>query len=643
MAGNEVAIERTGANRIEVVMRYREADLRLMRQVAGRRFQRKPYKHWTVPLDLNTCRKLRTLFGARLVVGPQLHSWAINERRREESLGSMALEESATLTRLPAVLPGLYDAIHLGPRGLVMTDEEKAKARQGPGSYQTADVAFMASSIGPLNGNQPGTGKTPELIGAVWEAGLEEGNHLVICPKTAVDGTWEDELIRWQEDAPKDVWVFPCTGNKKQRQAMLEEFAACDAPVKWLVVNPAMIMYRKDSTNTSSIVRKARPKDFLTACHCDKMKSHHWHYQSAYPEIAETVWTTITIDEAHKGIIRNHRSLTSFSIHDLTSVEGGKRFVLTGTPMKKKGGSDIWGLLHWLRPDVFTSYWRFAEDYFEIHDNGYGKKVGELKPEMADLLFAMLKPYMLRRLKSEVAPWLPPKHFVDVWVTLEGKQADVYAQMEDEGFARLADTTVNTTSILAEFTRLQQFANALCIVREKDGKVIPTEESAKLVALYEKLDERGIFDESQTEKVVIFSQYREMIDLLTDLLRAKGVKADKLTGKENKQGQRKALRKAFQEEDLRVLCIVTTAGGVSLTLDAADSAHFLDEMWAPDEQEQAEDRIHRVSRAHQVTIYNYRARDTIDEYKQETAAGKRESHEFILDVRREVLAKAAAA
>jgi SNF2 family DNA or RNA helicase len=622
------------AGRIDVDFTYNLDHVHKVRQVAGRSYVKTPHKHWTVPADMAVCRQLRSLFGDKLVLGPKLRSWASQQAKVEAQLGRIALADTGTLERLPTVLPRLYQAIHLGPAGKHMTPDERAVALAGPGSYQTADVAFLSTSSGPMNANQQGLGKSPETIAAIFEAGLELGDHLVIAPSAAVDATWPDELEMWTAEVADDVGVFACLGNRAQRQSVLDAWAACTKPIRFLLVNPQMIQYRKTEDETP-VARKAKPKDFPKACHCNRLKDPHWHYEPSYPELFETAFNTITIDECHKGNIRNHRSLTSFSISDLTLAEGGKKFALSGTPMKKRG-SDIWGILHWLRPDIFTSYWRFAEMFFEVTNNGFGNKVGKLRPEMEDEFYRFLTPYVLRRTKAECLPWLPPKQYVDVWVTLEGKQLKQYKAMELDGCAALEDGgEVTTTSVLAEMTRLRQFSGALCTFR--GDKVVPTRESAKLEALMQKLDETGVLDSAGETKTVIFSQFRETIELVATMLAEKGVAVETISGGTNKVGQRRAIKAAFQEGDLRVLCIVTTAGGVSLTLDAADSAHFLDESYAPDEDEQAEDRIHRASRIHNVTIYRYRAKGTVDEDIIDTSFDKAEAHARILDVRRSIL------
>lgn len=621
--------------RICVRFDYAKADVERMQQVSGRSYVKTPDKHWHVPLDLETCRKLRKLYGERLIIGPVLFSWARNARTLETQLGTLATANTGTLSRLPAVLPTLADAIFLGPQGLIMTEEEKAAFRaKGEGSFQCADVRFMVDSPCPLNANQQGLGKTPEWIAALFEGGDEVGHHLVVTPSASIDGTWEPELEKWTADYTGTIGIFACTGTRIQRQATLDAWWDSDADVNIVIVNPGMIQWSKDPTNQGNIIIEAKgKKKELTACRCDKRKKPHEHYVESYPELFQWKWDTVTNDECHKGAIRNHRSLTAKS---MTALKADRRIALSGTPSKKKG-ADIWGILHWLRPEVFTSFWRVAEDYFVVTDNGYGKRVGGLRSDMEEEFYRMLIPYVLRRTKAECLPWLPPKLHVEVLCTMTGAQLKQYQEMEKDGAAKVGDANVSTTSILAEFTRLRQFAFGYWEAGPT-GKLIPTDNSCKLEAMLQKMDEADVFEDPSVKQLV-FSQYKEVIYLVAEALRARGVKVEVLSGDQNKQGQRRQIKEAFQDGDTQVLCIVTTAGGVSLTLDAADTVHMVDDMWSPDEGEQAEDRAHRASRVHNVTIYHYRTKDSIDQYVQETSDEKADEHKRILDVRRKLVRK----
>jgi SNF2 family DNA or RNA helicase len=308
---------------------------------------------------------------------------------------------------------------------------------------------------------------------------------------------------------------------------------------------------------------------------------------------------------------------------------------MSGTPAKKKG-ADVWGVLHWLRPDAFPSQWRFAHDFFEVIENHFGVKYGALRPDAEAEFAAALTPYCVRRTKDECLPWLPPKLHVPVWCTMSARQRKQYDAMDDDGFLMMGQHELSTTSVLAEFTRLSQFANAYC---EWEGEeVTPTVDSCKLEAMLEKMDEADVFDDP-TQKQLVFSQSERMIRLVAGVLEAKGIKVTIISGRTHKRkGQLRAAIESFQTGETQVMCIVTQAGGVSLTLDRADVAHFIDEAWAPDETEQAEDRMHRATTGtKQVTVFHYYASDSIDEYRKDVADGKRTAHEVMWDIRRKKL------
>jgi SNF2 family DNA or RNA helicase len=223
------------------------------------------------------------------------------------------------------------------------------------------------------------------------------------------------------------------------------------------------------------------------------------------------------------------------------------------------------------------------------------------------------------------------------------KQAKQYEAMATAAEVKIDEENLTATGILAEYMRLKQFAGAHQKVKHMaDGsiKVQPTYESGKLPVLMELLDERGIRPDSEgddsaegDEQVVIFSQFASMVNMITDYLNENGIKAEKITGAVS-QKRRTELVEEFQSGEVRVMVVSTTAGGVALTLDRASTAIIMDETWDPDDQEQAEDRVHRASRIHQVTVYYLRTRDTIEEYIKSLVGGKAVTNREILDLRR---------
>lgn len=203
------------------------------------------------------------------------------------------------------------------------------------------------------------------------------------------------------------------------------------------------------------------------------------------------------------------------------------------------------------------------------------------------------------------------------------KQKKAYEEMEEYATAALETGTLVANGVLSELTRLKQFATSygrIETVQDSDGFDIPVFRpslpSNKFDWLVEFLDELGIDGSAPGEdcrKVVIASQFTSIIDVFAAGLEEKGIDVLKITGKINAKNREAAVQ-AFQKDDgPQVLMLNTMAGGVALTLDRADDIVILDETFIPDDQTQVEDRVHRVSRMHNVTVHYVRSIGTVEE------------------------------
>jgi SNF2 family DNA or RNA helicase len=660
-------------DRIEIRFPYDEKMVERMRTVAGRRWN-KAESAWTVPADWQSAVELRRAFGRDLTLGPHLREWGRREKARQEKLTALARADTATLDHLPVLNRRLYEAIHLGPRGIGMGPEERQKALQGPASFQAADVRFMVDSSNPLNACHMGLGKTIETIAAIEEAGLADGPILVVAPVSAAEGTWPEELRRWQD---RPFWL--ARGTAKEKQAVHDEFRAWTSPLQtnlrmptgtgdgampgqggWLIINPEQLMLREkvEKCPDHQDVSHKSVKGLKIIQQCSKntwkVEREHCHYEiiEPYPDLFRIRWTAIVFDESHEFGIMNPKSLTGRGALRLRTWPGGKKILLSGTPM---GGQPIklFHILHYLHPTVFTSKWRFAEQYLETNDNGYGKTIGGIRrcddhrargfrPTKGDCqqcdeyerrLFEMLNPFILRRTKDEVLKDLPPKQHVDLWCSWGSPDhQQQYEEFAGDSETVVGDERISALGVLSEYTRLGQFAFGRW--EKRGGTLVPTEDSGKLHMINEKLKELGIFDPDGEEQVVIFSQYRTVVDVIYNWLVRRGVPTGKITGDTNKKGERAAAKEAFQGSETRAIVITTKAGGTSLTLDRASHVFIVDETWKPDDQEQAEDRCHRASRIHQVTIYRLLTKHTIDEYRREINWEKAAVNKNVMDLRR---------
>lgn len=619
MSGPQVVVELSqDGKRIELFSPYFPGVADMCKSVPGARWNHDK-KFWSYPRNMQTCRLLRKTFTDMLIIGDELTAWAREAVRAEEAMASLTTKTDATLDRLPDVLPRVAQA---------MNDR----------TYQRVGAVYMANSPsgGVLLGDQPGLGKTVQTLGGIAERGIEEGLHLVACPATAVRITWEKEVRKWT-----DWEVFPVYGSNSARKKTLEAAFSSTAKTRFIIINPEMARVKLGRWCPQC---KKFEEDFNNpAAHQMHIREGHKTqprpYQVKFPELFEYEYSSITVDESHRFLAGisgpNKKPQVGEGLCRLRLRDGGLKVALSGTPSKGRL-IKLWGSFHWLDPEAYRSKWQWAEQYFHISDNGFGKTIGELLPHREKDFYKSLDQIMLRRTKAEVAQDLPAKDYQEHWVDPSPEQAKQYRAMFDRGEAMFGDRMETAVGVLAELTRLKQIATAY---QGADGPVMS--KSCKWHYLLELLEERGVVgpedERGGDEKYVIASQFTQVINAMALEFKKLGVDTLRITG-EVSTAQRLEAQRQFQSEGgPRVMLINTMAGGVAIDLDAhCDELFFMDETFVPDEQEQVEDRIHRVSRVHQVTIHYLYAKGSIDESIAESNVSKDQIQKRVLDGRRGV-------
>jgi SNF2 family DNA or RNA helicase len=574
-------------DRIDVRFPYDAATKDAVKALGGRFVPKdKGGPLWRLPLTMTTGRRLREIFGRDLELGIGLLAWGRDQRDKERNLGAMARADDWPVAdmRLAKDHPAL--AAYLRP-------------------YQRADVAMMATT-NVLNGNQMGLGKTVEVIAAWIEAGHIKGQHLVIAPKTSLDGVWRVEVEKWLPGVP----VFTWSGDIKPKdrvtlQAEMKRLA--DAGLPFVLVT------------TPTAIRMGLP-------------------------VVVKEWSTVTVDEFHKAGLTNASGDPSKGSKFAQAMRGLKaslKYALSGTPM---GGKPIklWGVLHWLEPNEYTSKWRWAGDWLEVTTNDWGaKEIGGLQPGREDDFYKAHAKHMVRRLKHEVMPQLPRKIYQNIWVAMSPAQAKAYEKFAADAEIRIEEERLSANGQLAEYARLKQFANARCrLERKPNGEllVLPTEDSPKLEALWEKLDEQGIRpgeDAVKGELALVGSESERFVAMIAGWLKGKGLVVEVISGK-TKQEDRTRIQAMCRDAATRpqVIVMTTTAGGMSINLQEANSVHVMDETWNPDDQLQLEDRADRGSRTTPLQVIYYRTKGTVQEAIYELTQDKAAVNVKILDALR---------
>lgn len=602
-------------------------------------------KAWTYPLDIEVCRKLRAEFGASLDIGPALWAWSANEVEREKQLHAvgnvrdMDIMATMDLPRVRELAPMMWAAMQNRP-------------------YQPVASIYVSEAKQCLVADQPGVGKTIEVLGGLIEAGVA-GQVLVLAPLKSTQVVWEPEIHRWMDGYKHGFTVTRISGRTpKQLEKLLtaHEMAVKENPegMHFLIANAEMC--RIDHKGMVCPTKQCDGyQDWCPAFEDHKggkPPKHEFLFFTKGPRGGRHPkrWDALIADETHQWLINTrgkNASQVGYGFARLRTQEDNFRVAMTGTPLKGKK-HNLFGTLNWLRPDVYKSKWRWVDDYFHTVEGEYGgKQIGDMREDRKDAFFRSLDSIMIRRTKKELRAanpaWMPPdKVYHDVYVEMGPKQQKMYDAMLKSAEVELAGGRLEANGILAEMTRLMQFAS--CAGDIVEGKFRPQLPSCKFDWLVEFLEERGISTKTShsqrygdlsddVQKVVVASPYTQMLELWDDELRRKGIRTTMITGKTKSALKEMQL---FQGDDNYRVCLINTkAGGVSITLDAADDIVLLGETWVPDEQEQVEDRVHRASNVeHQVDVWYVRTKGTVEEGVAAVNIKKGESNHVVLDAKR---------
>jgi SNF2 family DNA or RNA helicase len=455
--------------------------------------------------------------------------------------------------------------------------------------YQKVAADRIVTDRRLLLADQPGLGKTLEVLGGLEQVGLlttQLSNILVLTPIINAHTTWIDSVERFVKPLYPHVTVVDLAkGSAVQKNKRMNVD----------VVGPIVYVANHDAL----AVVKGVPR---------------------LPELLKIKWDAVIVDESHLVLpIKDSRSLTNFwkGLLKLQYVPNAIRVAVSGTPDRGKlenrygtwlfldDKSTGWNRWAWLERNFWLTEQRVAR-------NRTIKVVQGLRNERDWLEYDRL--FMLRRTKAEVLPQLPPKRYVDVDVVLTDKQLAAYKvqQMESSEIMRQARIEEKASGEAMVFAlRARQIADCLWA----DNEPVVGGSSAKFEWLLEWLSERGFieFDEmaDNKAKVVVVSQFAKVLHWLKKELLNVGVDCAVLDGSCG-DSERVRVQQDFQTGSLRVV-LLSGGMGVGINLDAADDLVMFDSPYDPDRVEQIEDRVHRASNNHSVTIWNLVGQDTIDE------------------------------
>ena len=407
-------------------------------------------------------------------------------------------------------------------------------------------------NLGGILADDMGLGKTIQIITLLIDEKINDGDtSIVVCPSSL--------YINWQKE--------------------IEKFAP----------NINTIVISGDAPKREELIKRCKDYDVVITSY-DLLKRDIENYKNFN-------FRYIIADEAQ--YIKNNNTKNSKA---LKALNGKTRFALTGTPMENSL-SELWSIFDFIMPGYLFGYKKFREKY-EI------PAVKENDKCILENLRKMVAPFILRRIKKEVLTELPDKTETVMYSKMNEEQEKIYkaylakakedikTEIDKNGFEN------SRIKILSIITRLRQICCHPSLFLEDYNT-----DSSKLIQCIE-IVENAI---SSKHKVLIFSQFASMLDLIKCELTKRAIKYYILTGSTKVDTRVQMVDDFNKSDDVYVFLISLKAGGTGLNLTGADMVIHYDPWWNISAQNQATDRAYRIGQKNNVQVFKLISQDSIEE------------------------------
>lgn len=374
--------------------------------------------------------------------------------------------------------------------------------------------------------------------------------------------------------------------------------ALCVVQRPALVVAPASVLF-----NWHQEARKFRPGLKVSVYHgagrrldpeADLTLTTYAVLRLDIEQLRAVRWDTVILDEAQT--IKNPSSQVAQAAYRL---QGTFKLALTGTPVENRL-DDLWSELSFANPGLLGSRDDFSQTY--------AKPIAAGEAGVAVRLRERVRPFVLRRLKGEVAKDLPPRTDITLPIELGEAEREAYHAVHAATRKKVVEELgagANAIQLLEALLRLRQAACHAALVPGFEHR--SQSSSAKLTALVEHLEAAH----AEGSKALVFSQWTSMLNLVEPALQRADIPFTRLDGATR---DREGVVSSFQSHGgPPVMLISLKAGGTGLNLTAADHVFLLDPWWNPAAEDQAADRAHRIGQDKPVWVYRLVAKDTVEE------------------------------
>lgn len=294
------------------------------------------------------------------------------------------------------------------------------------------------------------------------------------------------------------------------------------------------------------------------------------------------------------------------------SIASEHRIVLSGTPLENSP-EDLWSIMDFLHPNMLGSLSAFRKKYGQVASDD------ELRNDLA----CRISPFILRRTKAEVAKDLPQKTELVLYCDFGPEQRKLYDKVLAQGRKQLEEKS-DFSSIFTVLLRLRQICCHPELLPDNLGANVPSAKSELAMELLQETIDSN-------HKVLLFSQFTSLLNLLKDSLNKEEIPFEYLDGSTETLTRQHKVDKFNKSEDLSLFLLSLKAGGTGLNLTGADTVIIYDPWWNPAIEAQAADRSHRIGQDKPVTVLRLVARNTIEEKILTMQESKREIFNALVD------------
>jgi len=464
--------------------------------------------------------------------------------------------------------------------------------------YQVSGLNWLVSlhenGISGILADEMGLGKTLQTIaflGYLRHIRDIKGPHLIVVPKSTLDN-WRREFTMWTPEV--DVLILQ--GAKDERHQLIND-RLIDEKFDVCITSYEMILREKNH-----------------------LKKFAWEY--------------IIIDEAHR--IKNEESSLAQIIRLFSSRN---RLLITGTPLQNNL-HELWALLNFLLPDVFGDS--------EAFDSWFSNQEAD-QDTVVQQLHRVLRPFLLRRVKSDVEKSLLPKKEINLYIGMSDMQVKWYKKILEKDIDAVngaGGKRESKTRLLNIVMQLRKCCNHPYLFEGAEpGPPYTTDEhliyNAGKMLMLDKILTRM---KKQGSRVLIFSQMSRVLDILEDYCVFREHKYNRIDGSTAHEDRIAGIDEYNKPGSEKFVFLLTTrAGGLGINLTGADIVILFDSDWNPQADLQAMDRAHRIGQTKQVIVFRFVTEQAIEERVLERAAQKLRLDQLVIQQgRAQQAAKAAA-